>query len=80
MGILNTVPIYGLGAVDAACRQALKLPVVNKEIVLNILHRSQDKEPAAVIDLPERLMLKNEPLADCQRYERLMKWGPHVAK
>jgi hypothetical protein len=58
----------------------LRLPVVSKEVVLNILHRNQDKEPAAVIALPERLMLKNEPVADCQRYEMLMKRRPHVAK
>jgi len=80
VGILNTVPICGLEAVDEACQQALRLPVVSKEVVLNILHRNQDKEPAAVIALPERLMLKNEPVADCQRYEMLMKRRPHVAK
>jgi len=80
VGILNTVPLCGLEAVDGACRQALKLPVVNKEIVLNILHRSQDIESAAVIDLPDRLMLKHEPVADCRRYDMLMKRRPHVAQ
>jgi transposase len=80
VGILNTVPICGLETVDAACRQALRLPVVNKEVVLNILHRSQDKEPAAMIDLPERLMLKIEPVADCERYEMLMERRQHAAK
>jgi transposase len=80
VGILKTVPICGLEAVDGACQQALKLPVVSKEVVLNILHRSQDKEPAMVIELPERLMLKNEPVADCQRYEKLMDRRQHAAK
>lgn len=80
VGILNTVPICGLEAVEEACRQALRLPVVNKEIVLNILHRSQNTEPAIVIDLPEQLMLKKEPVADCRRYEKLMKRRQHVAK
>jgi transposase len=80
VGILKTVPICGLDAVDEACRQALKLPVVNKEVVLNILHRSRDKEPATVIDLPERLMLKNEPVADCRRYEVLMQRRQHAAE
>jgi len=80
VGILNMVPICGLEAVDGACRQALKLSVVNEEIVMNILHRGQDKEPTAVIDLPEHLMLKNEPVADCRRYELLMKRGEHVAQ
>jgi hypothetical protein len=49
-------------------------------VVLNILHRSQDKEPPMVIELPERLMLKNEPVADCQRYEKLMDRRQHAAK
>jgi len=80
VGILKTVPLCGLEAVDGACRQALKMPVVSKEVVLNILHRSQDKEPATVVDLPERLMLKNEPVADCHRYEMLMDRRPHAAK
>jgi hypothetical protein len=80
VGILKTVPLCGLEAVDGACRQALKTPVISKEVVLNILHRSQDKEPATVVDLPERLMLKNEPVADCHRYEMLMDRRPHAAK
>ncbi|NQT68196.1 MAG: IS21 family transposase [Desulfobacteraceae bacterium] len=80
VSILKTVPICGLEAVDGACRQALKLPVVSKEVVLNILHRGQDKEPGTVIDLPERLILKNEPVADCQRYELLVQQGQHAAK
>ena len=80
VGILKTVPVCGLEAVDGACRQALKMPVVSKEVVLNILHRSQDKEPATVVELPERLMLINEPVADCHRYEMLMDRRQHVAK
>lgn len=56
------------------------MSVISKEVVLNILHRSQDKEPATVVDLPERLMLKNEPVADCHRYEKLMDRRPHAAK
>ena len=80
VGILNMVELCGLEAVDGACRQALKLPVVNKEIVLNILHRSQDIESTAVIDLPERLMLKHEPIADCRRYEILIRRRDHAAQ
>ncbi len=62
------------------CRQALKMPVVSKEVVLNILHRSQDKEQTTVIDLPEQLMLINEPIADCHRYEMLIDRRQHAAK
>ena len=80
VGILKTVPICGREAVEEACREALKLPVVSKEVVLNLLHRSQDKEPEAVIHLPERLVLKNEPVADCQRYDLLLQGGRHAAQ
>jgi hypothetical protein len=80
VSILKTVPVCGLEAVEGACREALKLPVVSKEVVLNLLHRSQDKETVAVIDLPKRLVLKNEPVADCQRYESLLQGGRHAAQ
>jgi len=80
VSILKTVPVCGLEAVEGACREALKLPVVSKEVVLNLLHRSQDKETVAVIDLPQRLVLKNEPVADCQRYESLLQGGRHAAQ
>ena len=80
VGILNAVATCGLEAVEQACRQALKLPVVNKEVILNTLHRNQDQEPAAVIDLPERLLLKKEPVADCRRYESLMPRKRHAAE
>ena len=56
------------------------MPVVSKEVVLNILHRSQDKEPATLVELPARLMLINEPVADGHRYEMLMDRRQHVAK
>jgi transposase len=80
VSILKTIPMYGLEAVEQACRQALKLSTVSKEVVLNILHRHQDRESATVIDLPERLVLKHEPVADCQRYERLLQRRHHAAK
>lgn len=80
VGILKAVPICGIEAVEDACQQALELPSVSKEVVLNILHRSRDKKPAKVIDLPERLSLKNKPVADCQRYEMLIKRRRHAAK
>jgi transposase len=80
VGILNAVPTCGLETVEEACRQALRLPAVNKEIVLNILHRSQDSELAVVIDLPDRLKLKKEPVADCRRYENMIKRRQHAAK
>jgi len=80
VSILKSVPIYGLEAVEQACRHALKLSTVSKEVVLNILHRHQDIGPATVIDLPGRLVLKHEPIADCRRYERLLQRRHHAAK
>ena len=77
--ILSVVPLYGVDAVRDACRIALSEQAISNDVVLNILNRSQDDESGAGIDLPEHLVLKQEPVADCRRYEALMKEACHVA-
>ena len=78
-GSLNAAPLYGIAAVREACAQALSEQTISKDVVLNILNRSQDDEIEIGIDLPEHLILKQNPVADCQRYEVLMKEACHVA-
>ena len=79
VSILSAVPIYGVDAVRDACRLALSEQAISNDVVLNILNRSQDDENETGIDLPEHLVLKQDPVADCRRYEALMKEGCHVA-
>jgi tRNA(Ile)-lysidine synthase TilS/MesJ len=78
--ILTAVPTFGVQAVDQACRQALKMRTVSKEVVLNLLYRAEDEKPKGDIDIGARLHLQCQPVADCSRYDRLIKEVPHVAQ
>jgi hypothetical protein len=68
VGILQAVALYGPEAIEDACLQALKMNVISKETVLNIVHRNRDQHPEVVVDPPPHLVLKQEPVADCRRY------------
>lgn len=80
VAILNAVPLYGLEPVDKACRQALDMRVTSKEVVLNLLNRDQDHDHAPDIAPPSHLILKQEPVADCRRYNRLLREEHHVTQ
>ena len=69
--ILAAVLTDGLAAVDAACLQALSEGVHSADVVINILTRRRDPEPAAMIMTPEALRLRHAPIADCARYDQL---------
>jgi hypothetical protein len=78
-GILTAVPSHGLDVVAEACRTALNQRTVSKDAVLSILNRQQDDEPAPVVSIPSRLELGCMPVADCGRYDRLLR-GAHAAQ
>jgi hypothetical protein len=74
------VPHFGIQAVETACQKALKVKTVSKEAVLNLLYRGEDTEPIRGVDPGVHLQLKCQPVADCGRYDRLIKEAPHVAQ
>jgi hypothetical protein len=78
--ILTAVPNFGVQAVDQACRHALKMRTVSKEVVLNLLYRAEDEASPDGIDIGAHLHLKCRPVADCGRYDRLIKEAPHAAQ
>jgi transposase len=80
VGILRAVALYGPETIDQACWQALKMNVISKETILNLVHRSLDRQLEVVVDLPPHLVLKQEPVADCRRYDRLLQEVHHVAQ
>lgn len=80
VGILQTVPLYGLEAVETACSKALDAGVFSKEVVLNLLNRDREDTDAPPIDPPEHLILKQPPIADCQRYDRLRQEVAYAAQ
>ncbi len=73
--ILSAVLTDGLAAVEAACAEALAGGVHSADVVLNILARRRDPGPAATIAAPEALRLRQAPIADCARYDRLRRAG-----
>jgi hypothetical protein len=76
--ILNAIPLYGLDEVAEACSQALILRAVSKEVVLNLLHRNLNGGSSAHMTPPDHLVLREDPVADCRRYDRLLKEAPHA--
>jgi hypothetical protein len=61
----------GLPAVEAACAEALGEGVHSADVILNILARQRDPEPAVTIMTPQALRLRCAPTADCARYDSL---------
>jgi len=73
--ILSAVLTDGLAAVETACAEALADGVHSADVILNILARRRDPAPVAAILAPEALRLRQAPLSDCARYDRLRRAG-----
>jgi hypothetical protein len=73
--ILSAVLSDGLAAVEAACAEALADGVHSADVVLNILARHRDPGPIATVPTPAALRLRQVPIADCARYDRLRRAG-----
>ena len=78
VGILTVVGRYGLEPVASACTQALSDKTVSSDIILAILSKRHDepkpKPKPEPVSISSQLPLLNLiPLADCSRYDRLMK-------
>jgi transposase len=71
--VLSAVLTDGLLAVEAACAEALGDGVHSADIILNILARHRNPVPAATILTPDALRLRHAPIADCARYDRLLR-------
>jgi transposase len=69
--LLAAVLSDGLGAVEAACAQALRDGVHSSDVILNILARRREPAPPLTILTPDALRLRDEPAADCARYDSL---------
>ena len=74
--ILTAAAEAGLDAIEAACAEALSAKLCGRDVVLNILARQHDTEPAKPVATPTALALAIEPAADCARYDRLRHSAP----
>jgi transposase len=76
VGILTVVGRYGLEPVASACTQALSDRTVSSDVILAILSKRHDEPKPEPVPISAQLpLLTLMPLADCSRYDRLMKGG-----
>jgi transposase len=71
VAILSAVLDDGIGAVEAACQEAIDQGVCSAAVIINILARRRDPGPAVTVLTPDALRLRHEPQADCARYDSL---------
>ena len=70
--ILLSLEHYSIEDIAFACEMAIEERSINKDYIFNILSRAQlTPQPEPVI-ISEALTLTEEPLANCQRYDRLL--------
>jgi hypothetical protein len=69
--ILACVPQHGLDDVLAVVELALEGKNPSREHVFNLLTRLKEPQPAAAVQPPQHLALREEPRADVGRYDSL---------
>jgi transposase len=69
----------GLELMERVCCRAISDGTVRGEIILNLLSREQDPPSAQSVSAPHGLCLHEEPVADCTRYDQLIKEAGHGA-
>ena len=62
-----------MAAVEEACAEALQAGIASGDVVVAILARQRQPPPAPSITTPDALKLKAEPIADCARYDALLR-------
>ena len=76
VSILTVVGRYGLESVTSACIQAVSDRTVSGDVILAILSKRHDEPKPPPVQISAQLPLLNLiPLADCSRYDRLVKGG-----
>jgi hypothetical protein len=79
VALLCAARTHGLAVVERACRKALVDATVRGEVILNLIARDLDPPAVDPVSTPERLCLKEEPVADCARYDALRQEVGHAA-
>jgi hypothetical protein len=71
--VLGAVLDHGLGAVEAACAEAIEAGIASGDVILAVLARQRQPAMPPSITTPDALRLKIEPMADCSRYDSIRK-------
>ena len=70
--ILLAMRDHGSEVVEVACDLAISDGVVNSGYILNAISRIDCEESAPFIEIDKSLELETPPLADCERYNKLL--------
>ena len=73
--ILCAANQHGLEIAEDACRVALAQGTTQGEVILNLIARAANPSPVEPVTIPERFQLREEPIADCGRYDFLRQGG-----
>lgn len=73
--ILCAANQHGLEMVEAACCQALSQETIQSEIILNLIARAANPPPVEPVKPAGNFRLREEPIADCGRYDSLRQGG-----
>ena len=63
---------------SVACELAMTDKVVSADYILNLLNRLHPTPIPAKIETSDNLKLKDEPKANCSRYDALLQGASHV--
>ena len=69
---------HGIEAVNVACELALTEQMVNRDYILNALHRLRPTAHPKVTPSPAGLALKEEPTSNCHKYNLLLTGANHA--
>lgn len=73
--ILFAAKLHGVELTNKVCLKALSQGVIQSDVILNFLARELDGPDIEPVSLPVHLQLKQEPVADCSRYDHLRTGG-----
>jgi len=73
--ILFAARLHGLELTNKVCLKTLSQGIYQSEVILNFLTRELDGPQISAVIPPAHLKLKEEPLADCSRYDHLRLGG-----
>ena len=70
--ILCEIPVYGLDIVDKACKLSLEKEIYSDSSIINLIHRLSDNTQFTEVTPPKELELKNPPVANIKKYDKLI--------
>ena len=73
--VLFAARLHGVEVTDSICRKALSEGIIQSDVILNWVARAVEDPPVKPVKTPPHLQLKNEPVANCNRYDSLRSGG-----